>query len=161
MWGCRYSARLLSSRGASNGAAPTRRRRSIGVAIMAVVSILSVEFGTPLLRPSRADEVENSGSREATAPAELSLEKASPPGITRADLAAAYLRLEQAYFAHLPSGDRIATINERFDQATKAGRASACFAQSGRRTSGLDFRPPCSGDLPRRVDVRVAIGRAP
>lgn len=120
MWGCRYSARLLSPRGASNGAAPTRRRRSIGVAIMAVVSILSFEFDTPLLCPSRADEVENSGSREATAPADLSLEKASPPGITRADLAAAYLRLEQAYFAHLPSGDRIATINVGFDQATKA-----------------------------------------
>lgn len=40
--------------------------------------------------------------------------------ITRADLAAAYLRLEQAYFARPPEGERRVTVNQGFDQATLA-----------------------------------------
>lgn len=40
--------------------------------------------------------------------------------ITRADLAAAYLRLEQAFFASPPPAEEIARINKAFDQATQA-----------------------------------------
>jgi len=41
--------------------------------------------------------------------------------VTRFDLAAAYLRLERAYFANLPEDDsRVAAINEAFDTATLA-----------------------------------------
>jgi predicted esterase len=42
------------------------------------------------------------------------------PAITRADLAAAYLRLEQAFFARPLSPDEVARINKSFDQATQA-----------------------------------------
>ena len=52
----------------------------------------------------------------AKSPAAQSAADASP--VTRADLAAAYLRLEQAYFANPPQGEQIATINRGFDQAT-------------------------------------------
>ena len=40
--------------------------------------------------------------------------------ITRADLAAAYLRLEQAYFANQPGGELRANVNRTFDAATLA-----------------------------------------
>ena len=40
--------------------------------------------------------------------------------ITRADLAAAYLRLEQAFFARPLPTDEVARINRAFDQATQA-----------------------------------------
>jgi predicted esterase len=40
--------------------------------------------------------------------------------ITRADLAAAYLRLERAFFARLPVGERLAEVNKSFDKATLA-----------------------------------------
>ncbi len=46
--------------------------------------------------------------------------RAGGVSVTRADLAAAYLRLEQAYFSDPPTGDTMATINRAFDQATLA-----------------------------------------
>jgi len=46
--------------------------------------------------------------------------KAANQRVTRADLAAAYLRLEQAYFANPPQGERNAEVNKAFDQATLA-----------------------------------------
>ncbi len=44
----------------------------------------------------------------------------SRPAITRADLAAAYLRLEQAFFCRPLPPEEVARINKGFDQATQA-----------------------------------------
>lgn len=59
------------------------------------------------------------------------------PTATREDLAWAYLRLERAYFANLPSEDsRIAQINRGFDSATKKF-FSGKFAQTIAEVNGL------------------------
>lgn len=66
--------------------------------------------------------------------------------VTRADLAASYLRLEQAYFANPPQGERVATINRGFDQATMAffmGRNAEAIRAIDTLTESLaaDARP--------------------
>lgn len=46
--------------------------------------------------------------------------KPARSGVTRADLAAAYLRLEQALLPNPPAADEVARINREFDRATQA-----------------------------------------
>lgn len=65
-------------------------------------------------------------------------------GITRADLAASYLRLEQAYFASPPAGQRAADINRGFDRATLAffmGRSGQAIEQIDALTDSLHVPP--------------------
>ena len=73
------------------------------------------------MRSARAEAGEKSSSADEA--------KQLPPGaspkalalaVTRADLAAAYLRLEQAYFSRPPVEETIVRINRGFDQATMA-----------------------------------------
>ena len=65
-------------------------------------------------------------------------------GVTRADLASAYLRLEQAYFAHPPVGEKLVEINKVFDQATLAfftGRNAEAIRTIDTLTESLTVRP--------------------
>lgn len=59
-----------------------------------------------------------SGAQPAPARRSRTEDDAARPRITRADLANSYLRLEQAYFANPPDGDRRAEVNRGFDRAT-------------------------------------------
>lgn len=75
---------------------------------------------------------------DATAPAVA-------PQITRADLAASYLRLEEAYFANPPSGEKRVAINKGFDQATLAfftGRNADAIRMIDGLTQSLGPQPP-------------------
>ncbi len=122
MWTCSCLAQVLPASGISIGTAPNNRRRSLCAAIVAVGSIVVAVLGTPLMRAAHAGEAEKPASSEQAkqTPPAPSSQKAPGLPVTRADLAAAYLRLEQAYFSRPPVGDKIATINKAFDKATLA-----------------------------------------
>jgi len=77
--------------------------------------------------------------------------------ITRADLAASYLRLEQAYLAHPPQGDDIAVVNRAFDQATLAfftGRNAEAIQAIDNLTAKLD---PALATGPQRALVSLKV----
>ena len=76
------------------------------------IALLFVSAGSAI-SAANADETP-AASSPATQPV------ADQARVTRADLAAAYLRLEQAYFANPPEGEKVSTINRGFDQATMA-----------------------------------------
>lgn len=71
---------------------------------------------------------------------------AEPPQVTRADLAHAYLRLEQAYFAHHPLEEaRRREINKTFDRATLSfflGRFGDALRTIDSLGLGLAEEPP-------------------
>ena len=72
-------------------------------------------------RSARAEAQEiSSSSDEAKQLPPGASPKAMALAVTRADLAAAYLRLEQAYFTRPPVEETIVRINRGFDQATLA-----------------------------------------
>lgn len=61
-------------------------------------------------------------------------------GITRADLAASYLRLDKPDFANPPVGERAAALNRAFDRATLAfftGRSGQAIEQIDAQTESL------------------------
>lgn len=101
--------------------AAARVRRSIGcrALLAAVVLVLAATS-----RLSAADPAPPAAAADETTPAaptraeRRAAAKAASQRVTRADLAAAYLRMEQAYLAHPPTGERNAEVNRAFDQAT-------------------------------------------
>jgi predicted esterase len=68
--------------------------------------------------PSFAELPPGAAPAASTAPGTAA--EPARPTITRADLAAAYLRLEQAFFARSLPAEETARINRAFDQATQA-----------------------------------------
>jgi predicted esterase len=72
------------------------------------------------LQPRQSFAEQPSGAATASAEPAGTVSASGKPAITRADLAAAYLRLEQAFFARPLPPDEIARINKSFDQATRA-----------------------------------------
>jgi hypothetical protein len=64
-----------------------------------------------------AAQADENGQPNADKPASAA---SAAPQITRADLAASYLRLEEAYFANPLTGEKRIAINKGFDQATLA-----------------------------------------
>jgi predicted esterase len=114
---------LVSVRVNVNGIAARHRRLLITTMIVAVGWVTADGPATPFsMRQARAGEAQNPASSEQAkqTPPAPSSQKALGLPVTRADLAAAYLRLEQAYFSRPPVGEKIATINKTFDQATLA-----------------------------------------
>ena len=90
---------------AASGAV-SRRRASFLLLAFCVVFASTEALSADPPEPSKADK--RAGA------------KAANQRVTRADLAAAYLRLEQAYFANPPQGERNTEVNKTFDQATLA-----------------------------------------
>src|SRR5262249_54198237 len=69
--------------------------------------------------------------------------------ITRADLAASYLRLERAYFSRKPPAEQIAEVNRAFDQATLSffsGNNADAIRRIDQLTQSLGKQPAKPGE---------------
>ncbi|MBL9123829.1 MAG: hypothetical protein JNG90_09370 [Planctomycetaceae bacterium] len=127
-------------------------------------------FGTDAGRGVAADPPVATNNPPAKSAADKAAERAAAKvvngRVTRADLAAAYLRVEQAYFAHPPQGERNAEVNKIFDQATLAFFTGK-NADAVRTLSelALSLQPQPATDLQRglfslRVSIEPQVWRA-
>lgn len=102
----------------------------------------------PATRPTEKDE---SGQRRK------SRRESSP--VSRADLAASYLRFELALRAHPPSDDRVAEVNQAFDRATLAffgGNNAAAIKAINEITASLAPQPPgVAAEVANSLKVKI------
>ncbi len=105
------------------GKGPNTTRLAVGVFVLAAGWLTTGSGGAVFsLAVAHADENGQPVTGKRTPASVQSPAAAVPaqPKITRADLAAAYLRLEQEYFANPPTGEKMIEVNRGFDQATLA-----------------------------------------